>query len=92
MANSVLTYKGYVAKVEFDRKRGLLYGTVQGIRDAVNFESADPKRRSTILWIVICAFVTRWGGESVSLTAGSSACALGTSCTRAWRNGRSIMI
>ena len=30
MANSVLTYKGYVAKVEFDRERGLLYGTVQG--------------------------------------------------------------
>lgn len=42
MSNNTLTYKGYVAKVEYDSKRGLLYGTVQGIRDAVNFESADP--------------------------------------------------
>ena len=42
MSNNTLTYKGYVAKVEFDRERALLYGTVQGIRDAVNFESADP--------------------------------------------------
>lgn len=30
MSNNTLTYKGYVAKVEFDRERGLLYGTVQG--------------------------------------------------------------
>lgn len=42
MSNNTLTYKGYVAKVEYDSKRALLYGTVQGIRDAVNFESADP--------------------------------------------------
>ena len=42
MSNNTLTYKGYVAKVEYDSKRELLYGTVQGIRDAVNFESADP--------------------------------------------------
>lgn len=57
MSNNTLTYKGYVAKVEYDSKRALLYGTVQGIRDAVNFESArirqDWKQRSTILWIVI---------------------------------------
>lgn len=43
MSNNTLTYKGYVAKVEYDSKRELLYGTVQGIRDAVNFESEDPK-------------------------------------------------
>ena len=42
MSNNTLTYKGYVAKVEYDSERGLLYGTVQGIRDAVNFESVDP--------------------------------------------------
>lgn len=42
MSKNVLQYKGYLAKVEYDSKRALLYGTVQGIRDAVNFESADP--------------------------------------------------
>lgn len=42
MSKDVLQYKGYIAKVEFDRERQLLCGTVQGIRDAVNFESADP--------------------------------------------------
>ena len=30
MSNNTLTYKGYVAKVEYDSKRELLYGTVQG--------------------------------------------------------------
>ena len=42
MSKNVLQYKGYLAKVEYDSERGLLYGTVQGIRDAVNFESVDP--------------------------------------------------
>ena len=44
MSNNTLTYKGYVAKVEYDSKRALLYGTVQGIRDAVDFESDDPEK------------------------------------------------
>lgn len=43
MSNNTLTYKGYVAKVEYDSKRALLYGTVQGIRDAVDFECENPK-------------------------------------------------
>lgn len=44
MSNNTLTYRGYVAKVEFDCERAMLYGTVQGIRDAVNFESTDPAK------------------------------------------------
>lgn len=48
MSNNTLTYKGYVAKVEYDSKRGLLYGTVQGIRDAVNFESASGRAGSGV--------------------------------------------
>lgn len=35
----VLEYKGYVTKVHYDAKAHLLYGKVQGIVDAVNYES-----------------------------------------------------
>ena len=43
MSKDVLQYKGYIAKVEFDRERQLLCGKVQGIRDAVDFECENPK-------------------------------------------------
>lgn len=42
MAKNILEYKGYVAKVCYDAKRCVLYGKVDGIVDAVNFETADP--------------------------------------------------
>lgn len=35
----VLEYRGYVTKVHYDAQRRLLYGKVQGIIDAVNYES-----------------------------------------------------
>ena len=37
--NSVLEYKGYHAKVEFDAENSLLYGKIEGITDLVTFES-----------------------------------------------------
>ena len=36
----VLEYKGYVTKVHYDAEAKVLYGKVQGIVDAVNYESA----------------------------------------------------
>ena len=42
MSKNVLQYKGYLAKVEYDSERGLLYGTVQGIRDAVGRRISQP--------------------------------------------------
>lgn len=36
----VLEYKGYVTKVQYDAAAQVLYGKVQGIVDAVNYESA----------------------------------------------------
>lgn len=36
----VLEYKGYVTKVHYDAEAQVLYGKVQGIVDAVNYESA----------------------------------------------------
>lgn len=41
MAKDVLEYKGYVTKVQYDAKRQVLCGKVQGIVDAVNYESAE---------------------------------------------------
>lgn len=41
MAKNVLEYKGYVTKVVFDAGRGMLVGKVDGIVDAVTFESKD---------------------------------------------------
>lgn len=35
----VMEYRGYVTKVHYDVGRQLLYGKVQGIIDAVNYES-----------------------------------------------------
>ena len=36
---NVLEYRGYVTKVHFDAEGHRLYGKVQGIVDAVNYES-----------------------------------------------------
>lgn len=36
----ILEYKGYVTKVHYDAEAQVLYGKVQGIVDAVNYESA----------------------------------------------------
>lgn len=36
----ILEYKGYVTKVQYDAEAQVLYGKVQGIVDAVNYESA----------------------------------------------------
>lgn len=36
----ILEYKGYVTKVQYDTAAKVLYGKVQGIVDAVNYESA----------------------------------------------------
>ena len=38
---NVLEYKGYHAKIEFDSDDLLLRGKIEGIKDLVNFESAN---------------------------------------------------
>lgn len=51
MGKNILEYKGYVVKVCYDAKRCLLYGKVDGIVDAVNFETENHarwNRRSTM--------------------------------------------
>lgn len=39
---NILEYKGYFAKVEYSAEDMILYGKIEGIRDLINFESADP--------------------------------------------------
>lgn len=39
---NVLEYKGYHAKIEFDSEELVLRGKIEGIKDLVNFESANP--------------------------------------------------
>ena len=39
----MMTYKGYVGKVEFDADAGVLHGTVLGIRDVITFEGSSVK-------------------------------------------------
>ncbi len=41
MKNSILEYKGYHAKIEFDADTFVLRGKIEGINDFVNFESSD---------------------------------------------------
>lgn len=41
MGKNVLEYKGYMTKVLFDAKKKLLHGKVEGIVDAVTFESEN---------------------------------------------------
>ena len=38
---NLLEYKGYHAKIEFDSEDLVLRGKIEGIKDLVNFESAD---------------------------------------------------
>lgn len=38
---SILEYKGYHTRIEFDSEALLLRGKIEGIKDFVNFESAD---------------------------------------------------
>lgn len=39
--NSMLEYKGYHARVEFDAEDMILVGTVFGVRDSLNFHGKD---------------------------------------------------
>ena len=41
MANNILEYKGYRARIEFDKETPLLHGKIEGISDLVNFESGS---------------------------------------------------
>ena len=41
MKNSVLEYKGYHTKIEFDSDACVLRGKIEGINDYVDFESTD---------------------------------------------------
>ncbi len=41
MMKSVLEYKGYHTRIEFDSEELLLRGKIEGIKDFVNFESSD---------------------------------------------------
>lgn len=43
MKNSVLEYKGYHTKVEFDSEEFVLRGKIEGINDLVDFECEDLK-------------------------------------------------
>lgn len=38
---SILEYKGYHTRIEFDSEELLLRGKIEGIKDFVNFESSD---------------------------------------------------
>ena len=38
---SILQYKGYHARIEFDSEELVLRGKIEGIKDLVNFESAS---------------------------------------------------
>lgn len=42
--NSVLEYKGYCTRIEFDADSMLLHGKIEGINDLVTFESEDSSR------------------------------------------------
>ena len=43
MKNSVLEYKGYHTKIEFDSDACVLRGKIEGINDFADFESHDVK-------------------------------------------------
>ena len=38
---NILTYKGYITKIEYSSEDKVLYGKVEGIKDLINFESDD---------------------------------------------------
>jgi len=39
---NTMEYKGYVARIEYDRDNELFYGIVQNCRDTIHFEGGDP--------------------------------------------------
>ena len=39
MNNNILTYKGYITKIEYSAEDRVLHGKVEGINDLVTFES-----------------------------------------------------
>ena len=41
---SVMEYKGYCTKIEFDADALVLHGKIEGINDLVTFESADASK------------------------------------------------
>lgn len=92
MGKNILEYKGYVVKVCYDAKRCLLYGKVDGIVDAVNFETENPREveqafhdavdHYTFIFARVLVVVLR------RLTRGSSMCASRRSCTSRSRSGR----
>ena len=41
---NILEYKGYYTKIEYSAEDRLLYGKIEGIKDLVNFESAQPEK------------------------------------------------
>ncbi len=61
--NNILTYKGYVAKVEFSSEDLRLFGKIEGIRDLVTFESTSAEaieqefRNAVDDYLVYCAEV-----------------------------------
>lgn len=56
-----MEYKGYSARVEFDQDAGVLFGEVEGLRDAVTFEATNVKdlervfRDSVEDYLAMCA-------------------------------------
>lgn len=91
MGKNILEYKGYVVKVCYDAKRCLLYGKVDGIVDAVNFETENPREVEQafhLAWITTFIFVRVLVVVLRRLTRGSSTCALRRSCTSRSRSGR----
>lgn len=42
--NNILEYKGYHARIEYDRDDACLRGKIEGIRDLITFESSDAER------------------------------------------------
>ena len=39
--NNTMSYKGYLARVEYDDKDGILFGRIAGIRDGVSFHASN---------------------------------------------------
>ena len=47
MTNNILEYKGYHARIEYDKDDQVLRGKIEGIGDLVTFESEDIKKIET---------------------------------------------
>lgn len=63
MKNSVLEYKGYHTKIEFDSDACVLRGKIEGINDYVDFESTDAQMIEKEFQNAVddyLAFVKKW--------------------------------